>query len=127
MGPCNAATAASCCHLATTRPHESGRGHVMSYPHLTVNTRGVLCIDGTRHRVIDIVADHVAHGYSAAQIVEQYPDLTLAQVHAALTYYYDHEDALNATLMASYAQAEQQRHQHQPHPKLVTARMRQAD
>jgi uncharacterized protein (DUF433 family) len=99
----------------------------MSYPHLTVNTHGVLCIDGTRHRVIDIVADHVAHGYSAAQIVEQYPDLTLAQVHAALTYYYDHEDALNATLMASYAQAEQHRHQHQPHPKLVTARVRQAD
>ena len=99
----------------------------MSYPHLTVNTRGVLCIDGTRHRVIDIVADHVAHGYSAAQIVEQYPDLTLAQVHAALTYYYDHEDALNAALMASYTQAEQQRHQHQLHPKLVTARMRQAD
>jgi uncharacterized protein (DUF433 family) len=104
-----------------------GRGQMMSYPHLTVNTRGVLCIDGTRHRVIDIVADHVAHGYSAAQIVEQYPDLTLAQVHAALTYYYDHEDALNAALMASYTQAEQQRHQHQPHPKLVTARMRQAD
>ena len=99
----------------------------MSYPHLTVNTRGVLCIDGTRHRVIDIVADHVAHGYSAAQIVEQYPDLTLAQVHAALTYYYDHEDALNAALMASYTQAEQQRHQYQPHPKLVMARMRQAD
>ena len=105
----------------------SGRGQVMSYPHLTINTRGGLCIDGTRHRVIDIVADHVAHGYSAAQIVEQYPDLTLAQVHAALTYYYDHEDTLNATLMASYAQAEQERHQHQPHPKLVTARVRQAD
>ena len=99
----------------------------MTYPHLTVNTRGVLCIEGTRHRVIDIVADHVAHGYSAAQIVEQYPDLTPAQVHAALTYYYDHEGELNAMLMASYAQAEHRRHQHQPHPKLVAARARQAD
>ena len=59
----------------------------MIYPHITMNLRGVPCIDGTRHRVIDVVADHVAHGYSAAQIVEQYPDLTLAQVHAALTYY----------------------------------------
>ena len=97
----------------------------MTYTHLTVNTRGVLCIDGTRHRVMDIVADHVAHGYSAAQIVEQYPDLTLAQVHAALTYYYDHEDELTATLMASYAQAEHQRHQHRLHPKLVAARLRQ--
>jgi uncharacterized protein (DUF433 family) len=55
-----------------------------TYPHITINARGVPCIDGTRHRVIDIAADHIAHGYSAAQIVEQYPDLTPAQVHAAL-------------------------------------------
>ena len=75
----------------------------MTYPHITLNSRGVPCIDGSRHRVIDIVADHVAHGYSAAQIVEQYPDLTPAQVHAALTYYYDHQDAIDTALVASYA------------------------
>jgi hypothetical protein len=69
---------------------------------------------------------HVAHGYSAAQIVEQYPDLTPAQVHAALTYYYDHQDVMDAALVASYAQAEHQRHHHTPHPKLVAARARQA-
>src|SRR5262245_38288710 len=56
-------------------------GLPMLYPHITMSPQGVPCIDGTRHRVLDIVADHVAHGYSAAQIVEQYPDLTLAQVH----------------------------------------------
>ena len=71
----------------------------MIYPHITMNPRGVPCIDETRHWVIDIVADHVAHGYSAAQIVEQYPDLTLAQVHAALTYYYDHQADLEAALL----------------------------
>jgi uncharacterized protein (DUF433 family) len=97
----------------------------MSYPHITLNPCGVPCLDGTRHRVIDLVADHVVHGYSAAQIVEQYPDLTPAQVHAALTYYYDHQDALDATLAASYAQVEQQRHRHTPHPKLVAMRARQ--
>jgi hypothetical protein len=48
----------------------------------TVHRRGVLCMDGTRHRVIDIVADHIAHSYRAAQIVEQSLDLTLVQVHA---------------------------------------------
>jgi uncharacterized protein (DUF433 family) len=73
----------------------------MIYPHTTKNPRGVPCIDGTRHRVTDIVADHIAHGYSAAQIVEQYPDLTLAQVHAALTDYYDHQADLEAALIAS--------------------------
>jgi uncharacterized protein (DUF433 family) len=98
----------------------------MIYPHITVNPRGVPYIDGTRHRVIDIVADHIAHGYSAAQIVEQYPDLTLAQVHAALTYYYDHQADLEAVLIASYTQAEHSRHHHAPHPKLVAAQARQA-
>ena len=98
----------------------------MTYLHITLNSRGVPCIDGTRHRVIAFVADHVAHGYSAAQIVEQYPDLTPAQVHAALTYYYDHQDVMDAALVASYAQAEHQRHHHTPHPKLVAARARQA-
>jgi uncharacterized protein (DUF433 family) len=96
------------------------------YPHITLNPRGVPCLNGTRHRVIDLVADHVAHGDSAAQIVEQYPDLTPAHVHAALTYYDDHQEAIDASLVASYAQAEQQRQHHAPHPKLVAARARQA-
>ena len=89
------------------------------YFNRTFNSRGVPCIDDTRHRVLDIVADHVAHGYSAAHIVEQYPDLTPAQVHAALTYYYDHQDAMDTALIANYARAERQRHHHTLHPKLL--------
>lgn len=96
-----------------------------SYPHITRNAHGVLCLDDTRHRVLDIVADHVVHGYNAAQMVEQYPDLTLAQVHAALTYYYDHRETLEAALLASYAQVESYRQQHSPHPALLAARARQ--
>jgi uncharacterized protein (DUF433 family) len=91
------------------------------YAHITFNDNGKACIDGTRHRVIDIAADHLAHGYSAGQIVEQYPDLTQAQVHAALTYYFDHQDEMNAALMESYREAEQQRHSHTPHSKLLAA------
>ena len=98
-----------------------------TYPHVTINSQGRPCVDGTRHRVIDIAADHVAHGYSAAQIVEHYPDLTPAQVHAALTYYYDHQDVMDADLMASYSATEHLRGHHTPHPKLIAARARQAD
>jgi hypothetical protein len=53
-----------------------------TYPHIALYARGVPCLDGTRHRVIDLVADHVAHGYRAAHIVEPCPDLTTAP-HAA--------------------------------------------
>jgi uncharacterized protein (DUF433 family) len=57
----------------------------MRDPHLTLNPRGVPCLDGTRHRVIDLVADHVVQGYRAAHLVEPSPDLTPAHVHATLT------------------------------------------
>jgi uncharacterized protein (DUF433 family) len=95
-------------------------------PHIISNPSGALYIDGTRYRVIDIVADHVAHGYSAAQIVEQYPDLTPAQVHVVLTDYYDHQGEMDATLIEDYAQAEHWCRLHASHLKLVAARARQA-
>lgn len=95
-------------------------------PHITLNPRGVPCLDGTRHRVLDLVADHVAHGDRTAHIVEPYPNLTLAQVHAALTDDDDHQDALDTALVASEARAEPQRQRHTPHPKLVAAWARQA-
>lgn len=94
----------------------------INYPHITWNDNSTPCIDDTRHRVIDIAADHLVHGYSAMQIVDQYPDLTPAQVHTALAYYYDHQDEINSALMTSYEQAEKLRRQHSPHPKLLNAR-----
>ncbi len=92
-----------------------------NYPHITCNDCGVPCIDGTRHRVVDIAADYIAHGYGAAQIIEQYPDLTLAQVHAAFTYYFDHRDEIDAALIASYQQTERLRKAQKLHPKILAA------
>jgi hypothetical protein len=49
----------------------------------------------------EIMAEHLAYGYSAAQIVEHYPDLTFSQVHAALAYYDDHQDTVHAALLGN--------------------------
>lgn len=92
-----------------------------SYPHISYDERGVARIGSTRHRVIDIAADYIAHGYGAAQIVDQYPDLTLAQVHAAFTYYFDHQEAIDAALIESYRRSEKLRSARKLHPKLVAA------
>ena len=51
-------------------------------------------IDGHRIRVQDIALWHERLGYSVAEIVAHYPQLTLAEVHAALAYYYDHREAI---------------------------------
>ncbi|HEY2253778.1 MAG TPA: DUF433 domain-containing protein [Planctomycetaceae bacterium] len=50
---------------------------------------GRACISGHRIRVADIVVWHERRGYSPDEIVSLFPGLTLADVHAALAYYFD--------------------------------------
>jgi uncharacterized protein (DUF433 family) len=51
-------------------------------------------ISGTRTRVQDIYALAEIHGLTPDQIVEQLPHLSLGQVHAALSYYFDHREQI---------------------------------
>jgi uncharacterized protein (DUF433 family) len=57
---------------------------------------GKACIAGHRIRVTDIVLWHERRGYSADEIVGIFPSITLADVHAALTYYFDHRAEIGA-------------------------------
>jgi uncharacterized protein (DUF433 family) len=52
------------------------------------------CIAGTRISVQDIYVWHELLGKSPDEIVLEYPFLTLAQVHSALAYFYDHADEI---------------------------------
>ncbi len=51
-------------------------------------------IAGHRIRVQDVVVWHESLGQSPDEIVARYPQLTLADVYAALTYYFDHRDQI---------------------------------
>ena len=51
-------------------------------------------IAGHRIRVQDVALWHERWGCSPEEIVSRYPQLTLADVHAALAYYYDHRDEI---------------------------------
>ena len=53
--------------------------------------KGVFWIDDSGYRVIDLVSEHLAHGWGADLLQENHPDLSLAQIHAALAWFYDHE------------------------------------
>lgn len=55
---------------------------------------GKACVAGTRVRVMDIVIWHERLGWSADQIVSEIPNLTLSDVYAALTYYFDHREEI---------------------------------
>jgi uncharacterized protein (DUF433 family) len=51
-------------------------------------------IAGHRIRVMDIVVCHEQQGMSPDEIVSFYPGVTLADIHAALAYYFDHRDEI---------------------------------
>lgn len=51
-------------------------------------------IAGHRIRVQDIVVWHEVHGMSPDEIVSGFPQLTLANVYAALAYYHDHREEI---------------------------------
>ena len=55
-------------------------------------------VAGTRVRVQDIVSDHELHGMTADEIAREYPHLSLAQVHAALSYYFDHRELVRSQM-----------------------------
>jgi uncharacterized protein (DUF433 family) len=78
----------------------------MFYAHITKDPDvcgGKACIDGTRIRVMDIVALE-SEGYAPEKMLNVFAvPLTLGQVHAALAYYYDHKDEIEA----SFAEQEQ--------------------
>jgi uncharacterized protein (DUF433 family) len=57
-------------------------------------------IDGTTLRVQDIAIAHVHKGYTLDEVVKAYPTVTLAQVHAALAYYYEHREEIDQQIAA---------------------------
>ena len=64
--------------------------------HIHLDERGVAWIDDTNTKVVEVVLDKLAHGSSPEEIHFQHPHLSLAQIHAALSYYYDHQQAIDA-------------------------------
>lgn len=51
---------------------------------------GAPVIEGTGIRVLDVAIAYESSGYDPEEIVELYPAISLSEVHAALSYYYDH-------------------------------------
>jgi uncharacterized protein (DUF433 family) len=66
-------------------------------------------IAGSRIRVKDVAIMHERQGISPEEIVSEFPHLTLAGIYAALAYYHDHREVINAEITADRAWYEQQR------------------
>jgi uncharacterized protein (DUF433 family) len=64
--------------------------------HIVLDEKQVPIIAGTSMKVIELVLDSRAYGWSPEELHFQHPQLTLGQIHSALAYYWDHQEELDA-------------------------------
>jgi uncharacterized protein (DUF433 family) len=87
------------------------------YPHIVKeNGQPARLERHPRVRVAQIVMDYLAHGWSPEEICHQYPHLQHAEVYAAMTYYHDHRDEIDAEIQSELKQLEIERGQATPSP-----------
>lgn len=72
--------------------------HIESHP---AKCGGKPCVVGTRIRVWDVYVWHELQGQAAEEIVHQYPQLSLAAVHAALAYFWDNQAEIRRQMKES--------------------------
>ena len=65
--------------------------------HIFLDDRGRGWIDDTNVKVIEVVLDKIG-GMTPEEIHEEFPYLSLAQIHAALAFYYDHQAEYDAEI-----------------------------
>lgn len=67
--------------------------------HIEIDENRVAWIADTNVKVVEIAVDKLAHGSSPEELHFQYPHLSMSQIHAALAYYYDHHEELQAEIL----------------------------
>ena len=80
---------------------------VLSTNRIELDHEGVAWIAGANTKVIEVVLDKLAYGWSPEEIHFQHPHLSLAQIYAAFAYYYENQAALDAEIERRDKEAEE--------------------
>jgi uncharacterized protein (DUF433 family) len=84
------------------------------YEHIVIREDGIPIIAGTTMKVVELVTEKIAYGWSPEEIHFQHPYLTLGQIYSAIAYYWDHVDDLNKEIEHRLEHVEQIRKTIQP-------------
>lgn len=79
------------------------------YEHIALDEKGVPVIVGTTLKVIELIAEKLAYGWSPEELHFQHPYLSLGQIHSALAYYWDHADELDKEIAKRLKKVEARR------------------
>ncbi len=94
---------------------------VLAYEHLDCSNPDRPLIAGKHFKVIHLIREHVAYGWSAEELALNHPQLTLGEVYAALAYYADHREQLDRQIAVSEKEAE--RMHAEPRHRAVSSRL----
>lgn len=86
------------------------------YEHIILNDDKAPAIAGTNMKVVELVLDHLAYGWSPEELRHQHPYLTLGQIHSALAYYWDHQVELDLSIEQRMQQIDQIQQSAEPSP-----------
>ena len=91
--------------------------------YVVLDERGEARIAGAKLRMIDLVEAKQANRWTPAQLHEQHPELTFAQIASALAYYWDHQEQLDAAIAVRRQEIDQL--ERQTRSSRLVARLRQ--
>lgn len=69
-----------------------------AYRHIILDEQGVPWVEGSNTKVVELIAEVKAYGWSPEELAYQHPHLSLAQVHSALAFYWDHQYEIDTDL-----------------------------
>jgi len=81
-------------------------------------------IKGTRVGIETVLYDYIYRSRSPEIIVEQYPSLTLEQVHATITYYLHNKEKVTAYLVNWLENAKRRREEQNRNPSPAIQKLR---
>ena len=91
----------------------------VEYKHIVLDKAGVPTIQGTTTKVIELVLEKMAYGWSPEELHFQHPYLTLGQIHSALAYYWDHQEELDRDIEQRLEHVDRIKHEMRPTPLLT--------
>ena len=93
---------------------------VLSHPHIDKQEGQPARLQRVpRVRVAQIVMDYLAYGWSAEEMCRQHLYLKPAEAHAAMTYYFDHQQEIENEIRGEWEQVERELLQAQRSPFYV--------
>jgi uncharacterized protein (DUF433 family) len=77
-----------------------------TYQHIVLDEAGTAWVEGANTKVVEIVMDVKAYGWSPEEIHLQHPHLSLGQIHSALAYYWDNVEDIERDIARRSAEVE---------------------